>query len=148
MATSLGKRRKKAAAPTPQDLVLALSKAVGIDLTQEYDPESFTQLWVDLYQSEDPDSYNVQGEYLYNLFVQLQSMLVTQQEITAIIPVERRTKVWYQHSLTLQDKTDSELVDDLLENYALIVKPVTDPTISEPVAFLAIEVVDNEVMYG
>lgn len=133
MAVSL--KRKKTPTPTAQDLVLALSKAVGIDLTEEYDPDSFAQLWVDLYQSEDPDSYVVQGEYLYNLFIQLQALL---QESTAIVPTERRTKVWYQHTLELVDKTDSELVDDLLSTYGVLVKPIRTET--DELAFVAVEV--------
>lgn len=133
MAVSL--KRKKTPTPTAQDLVLALSKAVGIDLTEEYDPDSFAQLWVDLYQSEDPESYVVQGEYLYNMFIQLQALL---QESTAIVPTERKTKVWYQHTLELVDKTDDELVDDLLSTYGVLVKPIRTET--DELAFVAIEV--------
>lgn len=136
MAVSL--KRKKTPTPTAQDLVLALSKAVGIDLTEEYDPDSFAQLWVDLYQSEDPDSYPAQGEYLYNLFIQLQAVLSAQQESTALVPTKRRTKVWYQHTLELVDKTDSELVDDLLSTYGVLVKPIRTET--DELAFVAIEV--------
>ena len=142
MAALFKKRRKKVAEPTAQDLVLALSKAVGIDLTQEYDPESFAQLWVDLYQSQDPDSYPAQGEYLYNLFMQLQAMLNVQQESTAIVAAERKTKVWYQHTLELVYKTDSELVDDLLSTYGVLVKPIR--TEADELAFVAVEVVFDD----
>jgi hypothetical protein len=138
MAALSKNRRKKGGQPTPQDLVLALSKAVGLDLTQEYDAESFSQLWVDLYQSEDPESYAAQGQYVYNLFVQLQDVLTTQQDTTAIVPVERKTKVWYQHTLELVDKTDGELVDDLLSTYSVVVKPIR--TEGEDLAFVAVEV--------
>jgi hypothetical protein len=138
MAALSKNRRKKGGQPTPQDLVLALSKAVGLDLTQEYDAESFSQLWVDLYQSEDPESYAAQGQYIYDLFVQLQDVLTTQQDTTAIVPVERKTKVWYQHTLELVDKTDGELVDDLLSTYSVVVKPIR--TEGEDLAFVAVEV--------
>ena len=136
MAVSL--KRKKTPTPTVQDLVLTLSKAIGIDLTEEYDSDSFAQLWVDLYQSEDPDSYPAQGEYLYNLFIQLQALLSAQQESTALVPTERRTKVWYQHTLELVDKTDSELVDDLLSTYGVLIKPIR--TEADELAFVAVEV--------
>lgn len=136
MAVSL--KRKKTPTPTAQDLVLALSKAVGIDLTEEYDPDSFAQLWVDLYQSEDPESYTAQGEYIYNLFVQLQGALAGEKDSTAIVPTERKTKVWYQHTLELVDKTDDELVDDLLSTYGVLVKPIRTET--DELAFVAIEV--------
>lgn len=138
MAALSKNRRKKGGQPTTQDLLLALSKAVGIDLTQEHDSDQFAQLWVDLYQSEDPDSYTAQGQYLYDLFVQLQGTLTTQQESTAIVPSERKTKVWYQHTLELVDKTDAELVDDLLSTYGVLVKPIR--TEEEDLAFVAIEV--------
>jgi hypothetical protein len=136
MATSLKNRRKKGGEPSMQDLVLAITKATGLDMTQEYDPDTFSSMWVGLYQSEDPDSYAVQGEYLYNLFVQLQSLLA--QNTMAIVPTERKTKVWYQHSLALQDKTDSEIIDDFTNGYPVYVKPVVDE--QGATAFLAIEV--------
>lgn len=141
MATTLGKRRKKAAQPTAQDLVLALSKAVGIDLTESYSSDSFAQLWVDLYQSQDPDSYPAQGEYLYNLLTQLQGALVGQQETTAIVQSERRTKVWFQHDLQLHDLTDAQLVDELLV-YPTVVTTVYDAE-CEDLSFLAIKVKDD-----
>lgn len=143
MKTSLRTRKKSSseAQPTAQDLALMLGKTLGIDLTQEYDPDAFSSMAVDMYQSTDPDVYTEQGAYIYNLLQQL--CVVTQQE-TAIVKTERRTKVWYQHSLTLQDKTDSELIDDILANYTLVVKPITDPETTEPVAFIAIEVLFND----
>jgi len=143
MATSLRTRKKSSVSPQPtvQDLAILLSRCLGLDLTQEYDPDTFSSMAVDMYQATDPDVYTEQGLQIYTLLQQL--CLTTQQE-TAIVKTERRTKVWYQHSLTLQDKTDSELVDDILANYTLVVKSITDPKITEPVAFIAIEVLFNE----
>ena len=137
MKTSL-RTRRKSSVPTVQSLVDLLAKSLTLDLTQEYDPEAFSSMAVEMYQSTDPDVYTEQGAYIYGLLQQLQAVAT---ESTAIVKTERRTKVWYQHSLTLQDKTDSEIVDDILANYTLIVKPITDPETEDPVAFVAIEVV-------
>ncbi len=141
---ALNKRRKKTE-PTVLDQIVELGKTVGIDLTQEYDPEAFSSMWVSLYQSEDPDSYVEQGAVLFNQLLTLYKVLADKNAEQSA-PIERRTKVWYQHSLVLQDKTDSEIVDGLLGNYPSLVKPISDDRGS--VALLAIQVIDDEVIYG
>lgn len=123
----LTKNRRKKGGTTAQDFVLALSKSLGLDLTQEYDSESFAQLWVDLYQSQDPDSYPAQGEYLYNLLAQLQGALLGQQDTTAVVQAERKTKVWFQSNPQVNDLTDPEIVDLILSlNSELLFQPILD----------------------
>ena len=121
-------RRKKNAKVDQQQL----ANLLGIDLTQKYNPDTFVQYWCDLVQSEDFALLPKRGQEIYNILKQL----VT--HTTAITPTQRRTKVWYQHTLELAERTDSELVDDLLSTYGVVFKPIR--TEEQEVSFVAIEV--------
>lgn len=137
---SLNRRKKATAEVTAQDLLLALAKAVGTDHAQEYNPDTFSSMWVDLYNEGDEESYQEQGAYIHNLLQQLYVTLNT-RDTTAIVAQERKTKVWYQHTLELVDRTDKELVDDLLDTYGALFKPIS--TDEGDLAFIAVEVVND-----
>lgn len=108
MAASLKNGRKKASVqPSVHDLLLALAKAVGTDHTQEYNPDTFASMWVDLYSNGDEESYQEQGAYVHNLLQQLEVALLT----NTVVPTQRTTTVWYQGSLQVVSLTDTELVD-------------------------------------
>lgn len=131
MVTSLKKRRRQVSTqPSLQDLLLALAKAVGTDPTQEYDPDTFSSMWVDL----DEESYEEQGAYIHNLLQQLLNV----QESTAIVVTERKTKVWFQHDLQIANLNDSDLVDSLL-GYPTTVTTVFDAD-GKDLSFLAIKI--------
>lgn len=120
MAASLrGKKKEQSAL----ELVQSITKSIGLDISTEYDSDAFAQLWVDLYQSEDPEAFQLQGEYLYNLLQQLTDKL---ENSTSIIPAERRTKIWNTRNLQLQNATDSEIVDEILYHGKVNIVPILE----------------------
>ncbi len=115
----LNRRKKATAEVTAQDLLLALAKAVGTDHTQEYNPDEFSSMWVDLYSVGDEESYHEQGAYIHNLLQQLYVTLNT-RDTTAIVPVERKTKVWFTQENRVRSATDADIVDTFLNNPTVV----------------------------
>lgn len=132
-------RRKE----SPEDLLLELSRAIGLDLNEDYDLDSFMSLWVDTYQNGGEEAYQAQAEYLHRILIRLQTALTS-----AIVPTERKTKVWFLPHSHLVDLSDKEIVDfffgsnfrfnDNSEVQSVNIKPVVDNDTNE-VAFLAVQ---------
>ena len=137
MAASLRTRKKASAQKTIQELTLFLAKAVGIDLTQEYDPDAFASLAVDMYQSSEPEVYTEQGQYLYNILQNLYAVTPDAQETN--IPVERTTKVWFKHNRKAHDLTYAEFVDVILKTQQeLLIDPIVDSD-EKSILFVAVD---------
>jgi len=95
---------------TELDYLLALKKALGIE-----SEESFSSMWTDLVTS---DQLEAQRLYILQL---LEGLSTKQQQ-----PVEERvTPVWFQDTLQVQDLTDSQIVDCILETSIAFV-PIAD----------------------
>lgn len=130
--TSLKSRKKKVEVEqtSVKDLLLALGKAIGIHLNENYDPNSFAQFWVDIYQSEDPESYEAQGAYLSSLLTKLYDALEETETIT-IVPTNRKTRVWNTGNLRVQYLTDSEIVDEILYAGEILTKTILEDSTPE-----------------
>ena len=92
------------------DYLLALKKALGID-----SEESFSSMWTDLVTSD-----QLEAQRLY--ITQLLDGLATKQQPNV---EERVTPVWFQDTLQVQDLTDSQIVDCILETSIAFV-PIAD----------------------
>lgn len=95
------------------DYLLALKKALGIE-----SDESFSSMWTDLVTSD-----QLAAQRLYVL--QLLEGLSTKQQQPVEEKQQRVTPVWFQDTLQVQDLTDSEIVDCILETSIAFV-PIAD----------------------
>lgn len=101
---------------TEPDYLLALKKELGLETE-----EDFLNIWEDLFTNQDP---NLLEEKRQNLLF-LWNFLNSKKQQPVEEKIERVTPVWFQDTLQVQDLTDSQIVDCILETSIAFV-PIAD----------------------